>query len=173
MDMKYRKILKLTTLIATSILIATASAATYRYLNIDGSITIGTSHLLWIQGTDAPSDTSISGSTVTVDLDVENGTLINFTDCLYLKNDNVTGSYSMTITIPTAVSASDFDTCNLHLYQNSSGTWAFVDTLTLTNSGDSYSGSLNAGNYLRFTFEVQAKSGATGSKAFDIQVQYS
>ena len=172
MNINYKKTLKLVTLILTSLIIATVSAETYRYMYIDGSVTIGSSMLVWLEGADAPGDTTIGGSTVTLDLDVEAGTPVNFTECLFLKNENASGSFSLLISIPTAVSASDFDTCNLHIYQNSTGTWEFVDTLTLTNSADTYSGSLAAGNYLRFTFDVQADSGATGSKSFDIQVRY-
>ncbi len=172
MNVNYKKALKLVTLILASLIIATVSAETYRYMYIDGSITISSSMLVWLAGTDAPGDTTITGSTVTLDLDVEAGTLINYTECLFLKNENASGSFSLLITIPTAVSASDFDACNLHIYQNSTGTWEFVDTLTLTNSADEYSGSLAAGYYLMLTFEVQANSGATGSKTFDIQVRY-
>jgi len=172
MNVNYKKTLKLVTLLAMSLLIATVAAETYMYMYIDGSITIGSSKMLWLTGTDTPVDATINGGTIVLDLDVTNGTLKNFTECMFLKNDNATGSFSLLISITTAVSGSDFDTCKMHIYANSTGTWTFVDTLDLTNAADTYSGSLAAGNYLRMSFEVQANSGATGGKSFDIQARY-
>jgi hypothetical protein len=60
----------------------------------------------------------------------------------------------------------------MHIYENSTSTWIFVDTLDLTNNADTYSGTLAAGNYLRMTFDVEAGTGASGNKPFDIQVRY-
>jgi len=79
MNVNYKKTLKLVTLLAMSLLIATVAAETYRYMYLDGSVTISSSKMLWLTGVDAPGDTSIDGSTVTVDLDVEAGTPVNFT----------------------------------------------------------------------------------------------
>jgi hypothetical protein len=172
MQINYKKGLKLVTLLITSILIATVSAETYRYMYIDGSVTISSAKLIWIKGTDAPTDAAIDGSTVTVDLDVEQGVPVNFTECLFLKNDNATGSFSILISITTAVSGSDFAVCKMHIYENSTSTWIFVDTLDLMNGADTYSGTLAAGNYLRMTFDVEAGTSASGNKPFDIQVRY-
>lgn len=172
MNVNYKKTLKLVTLLATSLLIATVAAETYRYMYIDGSINITNAKMLWILGGDAPTGTTITGSTVSMTLNVENGTLLNLTDVLFLKNANSTGSFNIQLSITTALSASDFDTANIHIYSNSTGTWIFVDTLTLTNVADTYSGSLDAGNYLRMSYEIQAKPEASGSKPFDIQVRY-
>jgi hypothetical protein len=172
MNINYKKTLKLVTLLITSLLIATVAAETYRYMYIDGSITIGASKLVWLKGADAPADATISGSTVTLDLHVENGTLINFTECLFLKNENATGSFSVNLTIPAAVSTGDFATCKMHIYENSSMSWVFVDTLDLTNSGDEYDGNLAAGAYWRMTFEVQAATATLGAKNFDVQARY-
>jgi hypothetical protein len=172
MDAKYRKILKLTTLIATTVLIATVSAATYSYMYIDGSISIGTSQMIWVAGSETSASVSIAGSTATVTLSVENGTHKEMFEALYLQNQNASGSYNILISIPTATSSSDFDTCDLNVYTNASGSWVLVDTITMTNSADTVSTSLAAGNRLRFSFDILAKPDASGSKAFDIQVRY-
>jgi len=172
MNINYKKSMKFVFLILTSLLIATVSAETYKYMFMDGSITIGISKLMWIKGADAPSDSTITGNTFTADLDVVNGTLMNFTECVFLKNDNASGSYDINITITTAVLDADFDICEVDIYQNSSGLWAYVNTLDLTDVNDYYSGSLAFGNYLRFTFTVKAKPDATATKPFDLQVQY-
>ena len=168
---KGRKSLKLAVIMLAWLLIATASAQVYRYLYIDGSITVGSAKMLWILGADAPSDASISGTTATVDLDVEEGTPMNFTEVLFLKNVNATGSFNMNITMTTVVSSSDFERAKMHINQNSTGSWLFVDTLDLTNATDYYYGSLAADNYLRMTFEVNATI-ASGTRAFDVQVEY-
>jgi len=172
MKMNYKKTLKFVTLIITSLLIATVSAQIYRYMYIDGSVTISSAKMIWILGDNAPSDASIDGSTATIDLDVEQGVPINFTEALFLKNDNATGSFSVMINVTTAVSTSDFTNCLMHIYENSTATFQYVDTLNLTDTSDGYSGSLAAGEYLRMTFEVEAGTSASGTKPFDIQVRY-
>jgi len=171
MKIIYKKTLKLVTLLITSILIATVSADTFRYMYIDGSITVTGAKLIWIEGTDFPADGSISGSTATLDLDVEQGTPLNFTEALFLKNVNSTGSFNIDLTETTAVSSSDFERAKMHIYQNTSGSWEYVDTLDLTDINDFYAGSLGAGNYLRMTFEVNATI-SSGGRPFDIQVEY-
>jgi hypothetical protein len=172
MKMNSKKTLKFVTLLITSMLIATVSAATYRYMYIDGSITVSSAKILWIKGSDVLNAT-ISGSTAIVNLNVEQGTPLNFTEALFLKNANDTGSFGYNITITEALSASDFERAKMHIYQNSTspGTWTYVDTMDLTNSTDFYTSSLAAGNYLRMTIEVNATI-ATGTKDFDVQVQY-
>jgi len=169
-----KKSLKLLALLLTSMLIATVSATVYRYLYIDGSITVSGAYLIWIEGTDAPADASISGSTVTIDLDVEAGTPVNFTECLFLKNANESGFFNLNITVTTNVLSSDFDDAKMHIYENftSPGTWQYNATMDLTNPNDYYYGSLAGGQYFRMTFEVNATTTANGNKPFDIQVEY-
>jgi len=166
-----------------------ALEAKLQSLYIDGSITMSGSvlsellqsissttlgqGLLWLAGTDAPEDVSVEGCTVTVDLDVEAGILVNFTECLFLKNDNATGSFSLELSVARAVSESDFSTCKMHIYANLTEIWTHVNTLDLTNAADTCSGTLGAGDYLRIGFEVDAATSASGNKPFDIQVRYS
>jgi len=170
MNINYKRSIKFITLLIISLLIATVSADVYRYMYIDGSITVGSAKLIWLQGDDVP-DATISGSTVTLDLGVEQGTPLNFTEALFLKNVNSTGSFNINLTETTVVLSSDFERAKMHIYENSSTSWTYVDTLDLTDSNDFYAGSLAAGNYLRMTFEVNATI-STGTKAFDIQVEY-
>jgi len=175
MKMEYKKIAKLITLLITSLLIATVSAQIYSYMYIDGSVTIGTAKLIWIEGENAPGDISIAGSTVTMDLDVEPGTPINFTECLFLKNQDGS-AHNMTINVTTALSSSDFDESKMHIYENSTSSWVYVDTLDLLtlDSYETYTTNdpLGSSGYYRMTFEVAAKAGASGTKDFDIQVRY-
>lgn len=176
MNVNYRKYLKIVTLVITAALIGSVSAATYVYMYIDGSITIGTAKMIWIEGIDAPGDTAITGGTVTMDLDVQPGVIQNFTECLFLKNQD-TAAHNLTITVTTNVSTSTFDTFKIYIYKNSTGSWASVDTLDGTTVADQYSSytgntPLIAGGYYRLTFEVKAKTGTSGTVNFDIQTRY-
>lgn len=175
MKLSSRKLIKLVTLVITSLLIATVSAATYRYMYIDGSVTVGAAKLIWVSGADAPAGTSIAGSTVTIDFPVEPGTPLNFTNCLYLKNQD-TAAHNMTISLTTNVSSSDFDEFGIHIYENTTASWVFVDTLDVTTSDsyETYTGNtpLVASGYYLMTFEVAASTSASGTYNFDVQVEY-
>jgi len=177
MSRVFSKSVKMLILTLMSVIIIAVSAETYRYMYIDGSVTVGASKLIWIKGDDAPSDATISGSTVTMDLDVEPGTPQNFTYCLYLKNQD-TAAHNMTISVTTIITASDFDVCKIHIYENATipGTWTFVDTIDVetSDSYETYTGNdpLGADEYYLMTFEVAATTSATGTYDFDIQMEY-
>ncbi len=175
MKPNYKKILKIATLVITSLLIATVSAQVYTYMYLDGSVTIGTAKIVWIKGNDAPADATISGGTVTMDLDVQPGYPQNFTECLFLKNQD-TSAHNLTIRVTTSVSSSTFDSFKVYIYKNSTGSWSYVDTLDLTTEDqyETYTGNtpLAAGGYYRLTFEVAAKAGTSGTVNFDIEVRY-
>jgi hypothetical protein len=171
MNTKYKKSLKLVSLLITAIIIGTVSATTYNYMYMNGSVTIGTAKIVWLAGSDAPGDTSITGGTVTMDLDVQPGVAQNFTEALFLKNQDTVG-HALNITVTTSLLTADFDTANAYISTNSSGSWAYLDTLTLTTTSDQYSATLTAGNYYRLTFEIQAKTNASGTKSFVLQVTY-
>lgn len=172
MNVNYKKTLKFVTLLIASLLIATVSAQVYRYMYIDGSITVSGAKLIWIKGSSVPG-ASISGSTATIDLDVEEGTPVNFTEALFLKNVNASGSFNYNITVTEALSSSEFQRAKMHIYENwtASPSWTFVNTLDLTDDADFYSDNLVFGGYLRMTFEVNATQ-SSGPYNFDIQVEY-
>jgi len=169
-----KKALKFLGLLISAMLIATVSAVTYRYMYIDGSITVGSPRMIWILGDDAPGDASISGSTAIMDFDVENGTPATFENVLFLKNEDDTNTYAYNLTITTPLLTTDFNIANMHIYENTTvpGTWTFLDTMTLTDSADFYySASLGTNNYLEMRFEVNATA-TIGTFNFDIQAEY-
>lgn len=178
MDAKYKKSLKIVSLLITAIIIGSVSAATYSYLYIDGGIIIGTQKIVWLAGTDAPAGTTTTGDTAIVNLPVEPDILQVFTECLFLKNQD-TADHNLTVTVATALDSGDFNTANAKIYENTTvpGTWTLVDTLTLTTLNDQYSTYTGntpfvLGGYYRFTFEIQADAAATGTKSFDLTVVY-
>jgi hypothetical protein len=173
-SIKNKKSLKIVTLLISAIIIGMVSATTFNYMYLDGSVTVGGTKMVWIAGADAPGDISSSGSTVTMDLDVQNGTYQVFTEALFLKNQDTGNDHDLNITVTTELSTGDFDTANAIIYENTTtpGVWTEVGTLTLTTASDQISGTLTDGGYYRFTFEIQAKSDASGIKPFDLQVTY-
>jgi len=170
--MEYKKSLKLVTLLITALIIATVSAQVFRYMYIDGSVTVGAAKLVWIKGSEAPSGATVTGSTVTMPINAEPGTPQNITYCLYLNNSD-TVAHNMTISVTTAVT-SDFDEFKIHIYTNSTQT--FVDTLdvTISDSYETYTGNnpLSAGEAYRMAFELAPSTTASGSYDFDIKVEY-
>ena len=172
MRLNYKKSLKLATLLITAIIIGTASAVTYSYMYIKGSVTISSAELIWLKGSDVPN-CNITGSTVSLAVNVEQGTPINFTNALFLKNANATGYFNYTISVAEPLSPTDFETAKMYIYQNytTPGTWKYLAMLDLTSASSEYSGSLFAGNYLRITLGFNATA-STGTKDFQIQVQY-
>jgi hypothetical protein len=172
MKINSRKSLKLVALLVTAMIIATVSAQTYRYMYINGGVTISSAKLVWLKGSDV-ANCNITGSTASLAVNVEQGTPINFIEAVFLKNTNSSGSFSYTISVTQALSSSDFERAKMHIYENytSPGIWTFLDTLDLTSTSSSYSGSLSAGHFLRMTLEFNATA-STGTKNFVVQVQY-
>lgn len=127
-------------------------------------------HTRWYLGADAPGDAFISGNTVIVDLDVEQGTPVNFTEALFLKNEHDTRTYDIEISLGRALPASEFDECQIHVYENSTASWQFVDTIDLADESDTYNGSLEAGSCLRMSFEVKARASAGGTHYFRVKI---
>lgn len=169
MKINYRKSLKFMTLLATSLLIATVSAEIYRYMYLEGSIIVGAQQLVWLPGEDVSA--VIVGSTASISLRVENATPMIFTRALYLKNNNDTVTFNYKISVLQALSSSDFEVAKIHIYDNSSGTWQYRDTIDLTDSSDYTVDTLAPGEYLRFTIEVKAIKDNI-SRNFKVQVEY-
>ena len=165
-EMNYKKLIKLSVLLITSLLIAKASADAVSYLYLYGNVTVAsTQALVWIK------DGSVQyGDSVTMDLNVQPNVTTHTTDRLYLKNQDG-ADHSVNVTVTSAITG--FTKCNVHIYENSTspGTWTLVTTLDATTIGSSYSGTLPAGNYYKFDFEITAPSSGSGS--FTIKVEYS
>jgi len=171
MEINIKKILKISTLLIMSLLIATASATVYRQMRLTGNITVTTPKLVWIEGEDA--DATIDGSVATISLTVENGTAMNFTSAIYLKNNNQTGSFHYNITIIDGLSSSEFEIAKIHIYDNeTTEDWSYRDTIDLTNTNDYSVDTLSAGKYLRFTVEIKAINDSPTDTQFIIKVEY-
>jgi len=170
MNAKYKKSLKIGTLLITALLIATASAQLYRYMYISGTVSISSSGLKWVLGDEAPAGSSITGSTVTLSLPISNGTLANFTHVLYLQNLDA-ATYSLTINITDAADSSLYETDGFNMTLSYNSTGVFIDKLDVTTT-DSYSGSITDTDIWEVSFEVYTKPDASGDDPFSVQFTY-
>jgi hypothetical protein len=174
MNMNYKKSLKLVTLLATALIIATASAQIYSYMYIQGSGTITTGGLEWALGSSAPGTAAIQGYTVTgLNLSIPVNTFKNFTDCLEIVNNDLT---SHTFSVETNVmggSPSEFTTFNLILYNSTSGYGSYA-TIDLKTQGAIASNLHISGSATMFIrFEVDPVLDATsGYMYFTVRLTY-
>ncbi|MEM3617229.1 MAG: hypothetical protein QXK47_05420 [Candidatus Bathyarchaeia archaeon] len=171
MKINYKKMVKLATLLVTSLLIAKASADTYTYLFMHAGITVTSQQVVWIYGGQI-----ISGSTVTPSFTVQQGVYTWYNNTLHLKNTGGT-NVTVNITVTSQASSSVFDICKVYVYENftTPGTWTFVGTLNALTLGDVLNNKLLKANggYFKFDFEIQAKTTATpGTYNFEITVVY-
>ena len=164
-EVNYKKLIKLSVLLISSLLIAKVSADTVSYLYLQGNVSVATTQdLVWIK-----DGSVVSGDTVTMDLSVQPSVTTNVTDRLYLKNQG-TSSHSVSIMVTSAISG--FTKCDIHIYENSTGSWEYVTTLDATSLTSQYTGgTLAPGKYYKFDFEITAP--ASGSGTFSIKVEYS
>lgn len=172
MKINHKKILKLLTLLITSILIATVSAQAYRFMYIEGSVSISETGLKWVKGDSAGTAVSIASSTATVSLSVSNGTTANFTRHLYLQNLDGSG-HSLMINITTAASPSYYESngFNITIYDNSTDT--YIDALDVLSTASYYSGNIGASAIWHITFEISTTSDSAGNADnFAVQFRY-
>jgi len=142
MNAKYKKSLKIVTLLITALLIATASAQIYNYMYIQGTGQITSTGLRWELGTDAPGTAGVSGPTATVPMTTNEGNPRNYSDCLHLVNldGSATHDFNLTVTSSTG-DAAEFQEFNLVLFDTTNAEVAVLDLLTQ----DDYTSTLTIG----------------------------
>jgi hypothetical protein len=162
MDAKYKKSLKIVSLLVISLLIAGASAEVYSYMNIEGSATISAAELSWALGTSAPAGTTIVGYTVTdLNFSVPQDTFKNYTDCLNIVNNDASNNYDFDLTTTvTAGDTSKFSTFDLVVYDPDTNIGlARLDILT--EEGTASSLIITSSDTLAIRFEIDPATGET------------
>ena len=71
MEVNYKKLLKISVLLLSSVIIGAVSAANYGHLYIQGTVTVGTRSLQWVK-----DGSPVTGDTVSITLNVEQYTPI-------------------------------------------------------------------------------------------------
>ena len=168
MEVNYKKLLKISVLLLSSVIIGAVSAANYGHLYIQGTVTVGTRSLQWVK-----DGSPVPGDTVSITLNVEQYTPTNITGYLFLNNTDSSNSYDLTLTVTSAASSTDFDNLTIYVYRNGSGSWQPIspdNTLDALTEGDSISATINAHESFRFDFWVNATT--TNGGTFEITVEY-
>jgi len=171
MQINYKRVAKLLTLTLSALLIATVSAESYRYMFINGTITISNTGLTWLLGDSASGGSSVAGSTATIALSISNGTILNFTHYLYLKNLDAS-SHSLTISITDAATSSLYETNGFNITLSNNATSAYIGQLDALSGSSTYSGTVGSSAVWHITFELATKVDATGSDNFALQFTY-
>jgi hypothetical protein len=166
MKTNHRKIVKFAVLLATSIMIASASAQLVSQMFLGGLVDVSSRSLVWIYETTEETD-----NTLNITLAVEAGGSGYLNDTVFLKNKGLTLT-SLNITVSKALNPTNFD-LYIDIYQNVSGNWIIVDTLDGTQEGDSFIASdmLDANEYYILNFVFSATTGASDA-TFELRVDY-
>jgi hypothetical protein len=169
MNAKYKKSLKIVTLLITALLIATASAQIYNYMYIQGTGEITSTGLRWELGTDAPGTAGVSGPTASVPMTTNEGNPRNYTDCLHLVNLDGSDTHDFNLTVTSSTGdKSDFTEFHLVLFNAADTEVAVLDLLTQGN----YSSTLNIGTSetWRVLFELVPIASPTSGSTVTFEV---
>jgi len=170
MKTNYKKILKMSILLISSILIATASAQYYRYVTISGSISISPGGLAWVKGVEEAGTITITGSTAEISFSLNNGTTNDITRHLYLKNLD-TSNHSIVINVTDAANSAYYTTFEIRIYNNSTG--GSITTLNALSTSSSYSGTITGQAVWHITFYIVTKQDASvQNDSFAVQFRY-
>jgi len=175
MKINYKKSFKLVTLLAMSLVIATASAAIYDYMYLNSNVGVQGMTLKWLNGTDS-TDAGIQISGVTATLTQlkgpPNGIRI-YADPVRLYNN---GSSASTIDILIdAVSGdtSEMDSIVVRIYNINNSTW--VQNMTIWSNGakgsDATGLSMTGYHLWRFQWEIKWKSTATTANSITVNLK--
>jgi hypothetical protein len=171
MKTNIKKSLKFVTLLLSSLLIATASAGIVRYMEIQGTVSIGAGGLVWVKGVDEEGITVIiDGQIATVSLSLNNGTAYNVTNHLYLRNLDNNKNYSVTIEVTDPANLTLYNTFNIVIYHNTTNTQiASLNAL----SQDSETGTIYQEEVWHITFYIETNSNAsTTGDSFTVKFTY-
>jgi len=171
MNMNYKKSLKLITLLATALLIATASATVYNYMFLNASITVEGLPLAWAQGTDSGLSWNIQGATCTITgmKGPANGTKV-YSDAVHITASANT-TFNLRIVSVTGANTS-MSSIIVKLYDGSNN---LKGTLTVWTGGakgsDLTSLSITNSETWRLQWEISWAYGAAGTVYVQLKVE--
>jgi hypothetical protein len=178
----FRKELKLLTLLLTSLLIASASAAVYYSMIMQPSVTIAGAKIVFVQGSDWPSGSSMGTNSTWVSLALKaypNATL-TYDEPLNLSNTDATNDHEfrlrhVSITPATGSASVGNFTSIKFIVKNAAGVTQV--SFDYTTTGDTWNTpsttsymTLPAGTKWIISVETKAVAGALSNIAADIQI---
>jgi hypothetical protein len=171
MKINYRKSIKLITLLASALLIATVSAATYSYMYIKGSGSITTGGLSWETGSDAPLGTTVAGAYVTdMNFSISVNQFLNATDSLHLINGDATSHTFGIEATATGGDTSKFTTFDMVIYKSDQ---TGVARISVKNNETASSLTIQGSETLYIRFEIDPLLDETsGDMAFTLKLTY-
>lgn len=175
MKINYKKTLKFVTLLITSLLIATASATIYDYMNLNATVGVQGMSLAWVDGDEATdAGTQINGVTATLTnlKGPPNGTRI-YVDPVRLNNTGASG-VTFDLLVDTVNGDTDqMDSIIVRIYSLNTTTWIRNATVW----GNGAKGSDESGlqipnnNMWRFQWEITWKSTAATSNSVTVNLK--
>jgi hypothetical protein len=172
-----KKALKFLGLLISAMLIATVSASVYNYMFIEGTGEATTTGLRWVEGSDAPSGTTISGSTVTaLPLTTSEGNPRNYTDCLRIQNLDVGEAHNFWLNVTSSTGNwSNWTEFNLMVFDgpaNTTGVQQAVLSLMALNSVDGLTIPANTTWYILFELVPIPNPIPNDSVSFEVKLTY-
>jgi hypothetical protein len=174
MNAKYKRSLKIVTLLITAAFIATASAATYNYMYQNATIGVESLDLTWTTtgAADATAaGTTIAGSTCTLaSLEGPAGGTKTYSDPVRLEAAAAT-TFNLNIASITG-DTGDMTSIVVKLYDVSGSTLEGTLTVWDGAQGSDLSGlTIDLGETWRFQWEISWASGASGSVSVELEVE--
>jgi hypothetical protein len=173
MNAKYKKSLKIVTLLVSAVLIATASAATYNYMYQNATIGVETLELTWTTtgATDATAaGTTIAGSTCTLaSLEGPAGGTKTYSDPVRLEA-TATTTFDLNIASITG-DTGDMTSIVVKLYDVVGGLEGTLTVWDGSQGSDLTGLTIDLGETWRFQWEISWASGASGSVSVELEVE--
>ncbi|MEM3576866.1 MAG: hypothetical protein QXX51_00210 [Candidatus Bathyarchaeia archaeon] len=174
MKTNYKKIIKLATLLATSLLIATTSAQVYTQMFLTAHVGVAGLSLKWVQGSNENVTANIAGSTCTLNgLQGYPGQTALFNDTVRITN---AGSSTVTFNITTTQCTGDtskLTSIYVRIYDSTSGN--LLHSLTVWSGGGTGSPLTNlqidAGATWKLSWEITWSNDATVSNYVDVTLR--
>ncbi|MEM1536636.1 MAG: hypothetical protein QXT10_01520 [Candidatus Bathyarchaeia archaeon] len=174
MKTNYKKIAKLVTLLATSLLIATASAAIYDYMYLNATVGVQGMALAWVKGADGDdAGTNINGVTAALTKlkGPPNGTRI-YADPIRLNNTSAQ-NVNFDLLIDTVSGSTDqLSSIIIRIYDMNASVW--VQNITIWGNGqkgNDVSLTIQGNHMWRFQWEITWKSTATTSHSVTVNLK--
>jgi len=174
MKTNYKKILKMSILLISSLLIATASASVYTQMFLSARVNVAGASLQWEQGSNVNTTASIVGSTCTIEgLEGYAGLTAIFNDVARIKNvGSKTVTFNITVT-QCSGSTNKLTSIYVKIYNYSDNSLLY--TLTVWENGDMGDPltnlQINANVNWTLTWEITWGNDATTSDYVDVALR--